>query len=148
MPPPDLSWTLVRNLGIAPVETISISFMGTLLGVAVVIVVAVSPTSTLVFVPKDSMEANRILTAPYVGFPSGVRVWRSTSCGRYRSWYGYSSGSWPRVSVLCLSTEPFDLRSGACQPLDRRTTALEGRIKLATASGASPMLDRENRESS
>ena len=54
MLPPDLSWTFVSSLGIALVQTIAISLIGTLIGLALGVVLAIPATSTLAFVPTHS----------------------------------------------------------------------------------------------
>jgi phosphonate transport system permease protein len=54
MLPPDLSWAFVRGLGTALLQTIAISVMGTLIGIAFAVVLALPATSTLAFLPTDS----------------------------------------------------------------------------------------------
>jgi phosphonate transport system permease protein len=54
MLPPDLSWAFVRGLGTALIQTIAISLMGTLIGLALAVVLALPATSTLAFLPGDS----------------------------------------------------------------------------------------------
>jgi len=54
MLPPDLSWAFVSSLGTALLQTISISLIGTLIGMALAVVLAVPATSTLIFVRSDS----------------------------------------------------------------------------------------------
>ena len=60
MLPPDLSWAFVGSLGTALLQTIAISLMGTLIGVALAIVLAVPATSTLTFVRSDSPGRRRV----------------------------------------------------------------------------------------
>ena len=60
MLPPDLSWTFVNTLGIALLQTIAISVIGTLIGLALAAILAVPATSTLVFLPHDSPERRRL----------------------------------------------------------------------------------------
>src|SRR5712692_7243313 len=57
--PPDLSWAFVRPLGTALLQTISISLVGTLTGMALAVVLAVPATSTLAFVRSDSPGRHR-----------------------------------------------------------------------------------------
>ncbi len=52
--PPDLSWAFVGGLGTALLQTIAISLMGILIGLALAVVLALPATSTLVFCPGDS----------------------------------------------------------------------------------------------
>lgn len=52
--PPDLSWAFVGGLGTALLQTIAISVMGILIGLALAVVLALPATSTLVFLPGDS----------------------------------------------------------------------------------------------
>ena len=52
--PPDLSWAFVGGLGTALLQTIAISLMGILIGIALAVVLALPATSTLVFLPGDS----------------------------------------------------------------------------------------------
>lgn len=54
MLPPDLTWAFVRGLGTALLQTIAISLMGTLIGLAFAVVLALPATSTLAFLPDDS----------------------------------------------------------------------------------------------
>jgi phosphonate transport system permease protein len=54
MLPPDLSWPFLRSLGTALLQTIAISLMGTLIGMALAVVLAVPATSTLIFLRSDS----------------------------------------------------------------------------------------------
>jgi phosphonate transport system permease protein len=54
MLPPDLSWTFVSSFGIALLQTIAISLIGTLIGLALGVVLAVPATSTLAFLPTHS----------------------------------------------------------------------------------------------
>jgi phosphonate transport system permease protein len=60
MVPPDLSWAFVSSLGTALLQTIAISLMGTLIGVALAVVLAVPATSSLAFVPSDSPGNHRV----------------------------------------------------------------------------------------
>jgi phosphonate transport system permease protein len=59
MLPPDLSWTFVSSLGTALLQTIAISLVGTLTGMALAVVLAVPATSTLAFVRSDSPGRHR-----------------------------------------------------------------------------------------
>lgn len=52
--PLDLSWAFVSTLGTALLQTIAISLMGTLIGMALAVVLAVPATSTFIFVRSDS----------------------------------------------------------------------------------------------
>ena len=61
MLPPDLSWTFVRGLGTALLQTIAISIVGTLIGLALAVVLALPATSTLAFLPRDSPGRVRII---------------------------------------------------------------------------------------
>jgi phosphonate transport system permease protein len=61
MLPPDLSWAFVSSLGTALLQTIAISFMGTLSGMALGLVLAVPATSTLTFVRSDSPGRHRVI---------------------------------------------------------------------------------------
>ena len=54
MLPPDLSWGFVRSLGTALLQTIAISVIGTLTGIAFAVILAIPATSTLAFLPTDS----------------------------------------------------------------------------------------------
>jgi phosphonate transport system permease protein len=54
MLPPDLSWTFVSSFGIALLQTIAISLIGTLIGLALGVILAVPATSTLAFLPTHS----------------------------------------------------------------------------------------------
>jgi len=54
MLPPDLSWAFVQGLGTALLQTIAISLLGTVIGLALAVVLALPATSTLVFLPRDS----------------------------------------------------------------------------------------------
>jgi phosphonate transport system permease protein len=60
MLPPDLTWAFVGSLGTALLQTIAISFMGTLIGIALAVVLAVPATSTLTFVRSDSPGRHRV----------------------------------------------------------------------------------------
>jgi phosphonate transport system permease protein len=61
MLPPDLSSAFVSSFGTALLQTIAISLIGTLIGLAVAVVLAVPATSTLVFLPNDSPETVRLI---------------------------------------------------------------------------------------
>jgi phosphonate transport system permease protein len=61
MLPPDLSWSFVGGLGTALVQTIAISFIGTLIGMALAVVLAVPATSTLIFLRNDSPGRRRVI---------------------------------------------------------------------------------------
>jgi phosphonate transport system permease protein len=52
--PLDMSWTFISSLGTALLQTIAISLMGTVIGMALAVVLAVPATSTLTFVRSDS----------------------------------------------------------------------------------------------
>jgi phosphonate transport system permease protein len=54
MLPPDLSWAFIHNLGTALLQTIAISLIGTLIGLALAVVLAIPATSTLTLLPGDS----------------------------------------------------------------------------------------------
>ncbi len=54
MLPPDFTWAFVGSLGTALVQTIAISFMGTIIGIVLAVVLAVPATSSLTFVRSDS----------------------------------------------------------------------------------------------
>jgi phosphonate transport system permease protein len=54
MLPLDLSWAFVSSLGTALLQTIAISLMGTLIGMAFAVILAVPATSTLTFLRSDS----------------------------------------------------------------------------------------------
>jgi len=54
MLPLDLSWAFVNSLGTALLQTIAISLMGTVIGMALAVILAVPATSTLTFVRGDS----------------------------------------------------------------------------------------------
>jgi phosphonate transport system permease protein len=54
MLPPDLGWSFVTSLGEAVLQTIAISLIGTLAGVALAVVLALPATSTLTFAHGDS----------------------------------------------------------------------------------------------
>ena len=66
MLPPDISWVFLSSLGTALLQTIAISFMGTLIGMALAVVLAVPAISTLIIVRSDSPGRHQV-----VG-----RVWR------------------------------------------------------------------------
>ena len=59
MLPPDFGRTFVSSFGIALLQTIAISVIGTLIGLALAAILAVPATSTLVFLPHDSPEKGR-----------------------------------------------------------------------------------------
>jgi phosphonate transport system permease protein len=61
MLPPDLSWSFIGSLGTALLQTIAISFMGTLIGMALAVVLAVPATSTLIFLRSDSPGRRRVI---------------------------------------------------------------------------------------
>ena len=61
MLPPDLSSAFVSSFGIALLQTIAISLIGTLIGLVLAVVLAVPATSTLVFLPNDSPERVRLI---------------------------------------------------------------------------------------
>src|SRR6266851_5329749 len=61
MLPPDLSWSFVGSLGTALLQTIAISLMGTLIGLALAVVLAVPATSTLIFLRSDSPGRVRVI---------------------------------------------------------------------------------------
>jgi len=54
MLPVDLSWAFVSSLGTALLQTIAISLMGTLIGMALAVILAIPATSTLTFERRDS----------------------------------------------------------------------------------------------
>jgi phosphonate transport system permease protein len=60
MLPLDLSWVFVSSLGPALLQTIAISLMGTLIGMALAVILAVPATSTLTFVRGDSPGKRRV----------------------------------------------------------------------------------------
>ncbi len=61
MLPPDLTWAFVGSLGTALLQTIAISVIGTLVGVALAVVLAMPATSTLTFVGSDSPGRHRVV---------------------------------------------------------------------------------------
>jgi len=61
MLPPDLTWAFVSSLGTALLQTIAISLIGTLIGVALAVVLAVPATSTLALVRSDSPGRHRVI---------------------------------------------------------------------------------------
>ena len=61
MLPPDFSWAFAGGLGTALLQTIAISLMGTLIGVALAVVLAVPATSTFTFVRSDSPGRRRVI---------------------------------------------------------------------------------------
>ena len=54
MLPPDFTWAFVGSLGTALLQTIAISFMGTIIGIVLAVALAVPATSSLTFVRADS----------------------------------------------------------------------------------------------
>jgi phosphonate transport system permease protein len=60
MLPPDFSRTFVSSFGTALLQTIAISVIGTLTGLALAAILAVPATSTLVFLPHDSPGKGRL----------------------------------------------------------------------------------------
>jgi phosphonate transport system permease protein len=60
MLPPDLSSAFISGFGTALLQTITISLIGTLIGLALAMVLAVPATSTLVFLPNDSPQRVRL----------------------------------------------------------------------------------------
>jgi phosphonate transport system permease protein len=61
MLPPDMSWTFVSSFGIALLQTIAISLIGTLIGLALGVILAVPATSTLAFLPSHSPGQVRVI---------------------------------------------------------------------------------------
>jgi phosphonate transport system permease protein len=61
MLPPDWSWAFMQGLGTALLQTIAISLLGTLIGLALAVVLALPATSTLVFLPRESPGQASIL---------------------------------------------------------------------------------------
>jgi phosphonate transport system permease protein len=61
MLPPDLSSAFISSFGTALLQTIAISLIGTLIGLALAVVLAVPATSTLVFLPNDSPQSVRLI---------------------------------------------------------------------------------------
>jgi len=61
MLPLDLSWSFIDSLGTALLQTIAISLMGTLIGMALAVVLAVPATSTLIFLRNDSPGRIRVV---------------------------------------------------------------------------------------
>jgi phosphonate transport system permease protein len=61
MLPPDLSSAFISSFGTALLQTIAISLIGTLIGLALAVVLAVPATSTLVFLPNDSPQRVRLI---------------------------------------------------------------------------------------
>jgi phosphonate transport system permease protein len=61
MLPLDLSSAFVSSFGTALLQTVAISLIGTLIGLALAVVLAVPATSTLVFLPNDSPEKVRLI---------------------------------------------------------------------------------------
>jgi phosphonate transport system permease protein len=60
MLPPDLSPAFISSFGTALLQTIAISLIGTLVGLALGVILAVPATSTLVFLPHDSPQRVRL----------------------------------------------------------------------------------------
>jgi phosphonate transport system permease protein len=60
MLPPDLSPAFISSFGTALLQTIAISLIGTLVGLALGVILAVPATSTLVFLPNDSPQRVRL----------------------------------------------------------------------------------------
>jgi phosphonate transport system permease protein len=60
MLPPDFSRTFVSSFGIALLQTIAISVIGTLIGFVMAAILAVPATSTLIILPHDSPERGRL----------------------------------------------------------------------------------------
>jgi phosphonate transport system permease protein len=61
MLPPEMSWTFVSSFGIALLQTIAISLIGTLIGLALGVILAVPATSTLAFLPSHSPGQVRVI---------------------------------------------------------------------------------------
>jgi phosphonate transport system permease protein len=61
MLPPALSWGFVSGFGTAVLQTIAISLLGTLIGLALAVVLAVPATSTLAFLPGDYPGRIRVI---------------------------------------------------------------------------------------
>jgi phosphonate transport system permease protein len=73
MLPLDLSWAFASSLGTALLQTIAISLMGTLIGMALGVILAVPATSTLTFVRSDSLGNMGLRIECCGGFCFGVR---------------------------------------------------------------------------
>jgi phosphonate transport system permease protein len=58
--PLDLSWAFLSSLGTTLLQTIAISLLGTLIGTALAVMLAVPATSTLTFVRSDSPGKRRV----------------------------------------------------------------------------------------
>ena len=61
MLPADLSWSFIGTLGTALLQTIAISLIGTLIGMAVAIILAVPATSTLALLGRGSPGRRRVI---------------------------------------------------------------------------------------
>ncbi|MGA2353301.1 MAG: phosphonate ABC transporter, permease protein PhnE [Terriglobales bacterium] len=61
MLPIDVSWAFIGSLGIPLLQTIAISLMGTVIGMAFAVILAVPATSTLILVRGDSPGGHRIV---------------------------------------------------------------------------------------
>ena len=61
MLPPDMSWSFIGGLGVALLQTIAISLIGTLIGLGLAIVLAIPATSTLAFLPSDSPGRSHLI---------------------------------------------------------------------------------------
>lgn len=61
MLPPDLSRTFVSSFGIALLQTIAISLLGTLIGLVLGVILAIPATSTLAFLPSHSPGRVRVI---------------------------------------------------------------------------------------
>jgi phosphonate transport system permease protein len=61
MLPPELSWSFIGSLGTPLLQTIAISLIGTLIGMALAVVLAVPATSTLIFLRGDSPGRRQVI---------------------------------------------------------------------------------------
>ena len=61
MLPPDMSWSFIGGLGVALLQTIAISLIGTLIGLGLAVVLAIPATSTLAFLPSDSPGRSHLI---------------------------------------------------------------------------------------